>query len=534
MTGHWYLDVAERDTSGKVLAQARAIIWRRNAETVVSHFARSTGAELAPGVKLLVRVHPEFHPQYGFSLHIDAIDPTYTLGELEAKRRQIRARLKSEGLFDGNRNLPPIWDYTRVLVLSPNNAAGLGDFQSEAERLENHGLCRFVYVHSRFQGEQAPAEMIVALRSALEKWEQHTRSQPDAIVIIRGGGPANDLSWLDDYALTRFICNCPIPVLTGIGHERDNTLLDEVAHRRYDTPSKVIAGIEQHICRRAREAKVLFQAIEARAREVAASTHRLTETAQNELRDTAFRQLEFFRRHSYQLYSNVCHRARDNLRDSGDLALKAYADVRMTTQGKAASMATRLPALFTQLNSAAARQLRAAYQDSRKLLDDIQSAARENINMARTELQTELDNLSTHARTSTTQLNRELPALLVHVTLSARHMFKAAQTATERGIEDIEELSRRASETQRHNAASFLQSIAHDAWRLVGEASASSETIVREITSQGPQKTLRRGFVIARDQKGLPLTTAAAARAHDVVELQFLDGSLPARIVQEK
>jgi exodeoxyribonuclease VII large subunit len=534
VTGHWYLDVAERDPFGKVLAQTRAIIWRRNAEIIVSHFARSTGAELAPGVKLLVRVRPEFHPQYGFSLHIDAIDPTYTLGELEARRRQIRTRLKSEGVFQANRSLPPVWDYTRVLVLAPNNAAGLGDFRSEATRLEHHGLCSFVYVHSRFQGEGAPAEMIGALRSALERSKQHTRSQLDAIVIIRGGGSANDLSWLDDYALTSFICNCPIPVLTGIGHERDNTLLDEVAHRRYDTPSKVVAGIEQHIYHRTREAKTLFQAIESRAREVTASTHRLTETARNELRDTAFRQLEFFRRHAYQLYSNVCHRTRDSLRDSAGLALKAFTDVLITTQGKTASVATRLATLFAQLNPAAGRHLRAAYQDSRKLLGDIHSGARENMETARIEVRRELDIVSTQARTRTTELNRQLPALLVHVTLSARHMLKAAQSATERDIKDAEELSWRASKTHRRNIDLSLQSIAHDAWRLVGDSRASSENILREIASQGPQKTLSRGFVIARDQRGLPLTTAAAAHTHDVVELQFSDGSIPARILQEK
>lgn len=259
--GHVYLELTERSPDGGSLAQARGTIWADTANTIVPQFEQATGAVLGPGIKLLVRARPTVHPQYGLSLSIDGIDPEYTLGDLEARKREIREQLKREGLFDLNRQLPAPWDYKAVLVVAPEGAAGLGDFEAEAKRLEQFAVCRFVYAYSRFQGEGAPAEIRTALMDALDNWRSPEHSPPDAVAIIRGGGAVNDLAWLNDYALARCICELDIPVLTGIGHERDNTILDEVAHQRFDTPSKVIAGIEQRIRQRVQEAQAAFELV---------------------------------------------------------------------------------------------------------------------------------------------------------------------------------------------------------------------------------------------------------------------------------
>ena len=136
--GHVYLEVSERDAHGAVLAKARAVIWQSTASAILPAFERATGAQLAPGIKLLVRARPVFKAQYGFSLDIDAIDPEYTLGELEARKRDIRARLQAEGVFAANKQLPPPWDFNAVLVVAPLGGAGLGDFQAEADRLQAH------------------------------------------------------------------------------------------------------------------------------------------------------------------------------------------------------------------------------------------------------------------------------------------------------------------------------------------------------------------------------------------------------------
>lgn len=188
--GHVYLELTERSADGRVVAKAQAAIWSRSAEQIVPEFERATGAILAAGIKLLVRARPVFKPQYGFSLEIDGIDPTYTLGDLEAKKREIRERLQREGLHGQNKALPAPWDYAHVLVVSPQAAAGLGDFAKEANRLARFGLCSFAYVHSRFQGEGAAAE----IRSALLQGLAEHGDVLDAVILIRGGGAVNDLA----------------------------------------------------------------------------------------------------------------------------------------------------------------------------------------------------------------------------------------------------------------------------------------------------------------------------------------------------
>ena len=153
--------------SGTLIAKARAIVWARDVERVLGTFQAATGVRLAAGIKVLVRAKPEFSAQYGLTLHIDAIDPSYTLGDLEAKKRQIREQLKAEGIFDRNRQLPAPWDYRFLLVVSPPRAAGLGDFARDADRLQRHGLCEAVYAHSRFEGEGAAASIRELIEQSL-------------------------------------------------------------------------------------------------------------------------------------------------------------------------------------------------------------------------------------------------------------------------------------------------------------------------------------------------------------------------------
>lgn len=171
--GHVCMGVSERDGQGAVLAKTSAVIWQSTANTILPEFERATGAQLAPGIKLLVRARPVFKPQHGFMLEIDSIDSEYTLGDLKARKREIRERLQLEGVYAANKQLPAPWDFNAVLVVAPESGAGLGDFRAEADRLEQFGICRFVYQMSRFQGEGAAREIANALQSALSDWAGH-------------------------------------------------------------------------------------------------------------------------------------------------------------------------------------------------------------------------------------------------------------------------------------------------------------------------------------------------------------------------
>lgn len=300
--GHVYLELSERNTEGSVLATARASIWANTASKILPAFEQATGASIAPGIKLLVRAKPVFKAQYGFSIEIDAIDPEYTLGDLEARKREIRTRLKQEGIINANQGLPAPWDYNAVLVIAPQGAAGLGDFQAEARRLERLGICRFVYATSRFQGEGASQEIRSVLRQALASW---VGALPDAVVIIRGGGAVNDLAWLNDYDLAKAICQLQLPVLTGIGHERDSTILDEVAHTRFDTPSKVIAGIEQTIQKRVGEARRNFEQLAALAMRTLHQARHASRQLIGDIRHEAYQALGEAQRQAPSLMSEI-------------------------------------------------------------------------------------------------------------------------------------------------------------------------------------------------------------------------------------
>jgi len=324
--GHIYLELTERGLAGDVLAQARAVIWADTADHIVPAFEHATGVVLGAGIKLLLRAKPTYSPQYGMSLVVDAIDPDYTLGDLEAKKREIRARLHSEGLTELNRSLPSPWDYNAVLVVAPQGGAGLGDFQAEAERLQRWGLCRFVIVHSRFQGEGAAAEIRQALLDGVATW-RGLEPTPDAIVVIRGGGAVNDLAWLNDYALARCICELAIPVLTGIGHERDRCVLDEVAHASYDTPSKVIAGIEQLIVQRARDARAHHEAILHVAQQAAHRSGRAIEQSHAQIRANALLALRNAREQASQQFQAIRHDSLLQLEQARHAVPSAMADI---------------------------------------------------------------------------------------------------------------------------------------------------------------------------------------------------------------
>lgn len=236
---HLYLDVVQLE-DGQEVAKARATLWARERYNLEGKFRKATGGGLRSGMKLLLYVTAEFHPQYGFSLHILDLSPEFTVGDQAIKLENIRRMLDAEGLLERNRGLPPPDDFSRVAVISPRAAAGLGDFVREATRLERAGAVEFVYLQATFQGREAAASLMTALSSALLT---HLEAPLDALVIIRGGGAQTDLAWLNDLELARMVARFPVPVITGIGHARDDGILDEIACIRTDTPSKAAAYI---------------------------------------------------------------------------------------------------------------------------------------------------------------------------------------------------------------------------------------------------------------------------------------------------
>lgn len=236
-SGHCYLSLVERDENGGVSrAEFRASIWAAKYRMIDSYFRSSTGSTLQQGMKILARVAINYHPVYGLSLVISDIDPSYTIGEAERERQQTIARLKADGLFELQREFALPIVAQRFAVISSATAAGFEDFIKQLNdspyQIEVELFAAFV------QGEQTERSII----EALSKIEKRAR-QFDAVIIIRGGGSASDLRWFDSYNICAAVASFPLPVLTGIGHEKDVSVTDMVAYHMFKTPTAVAAGL---------------------------------------------------------------------------------------------------------------------------------------------------------------------------------------------------------------------------------------------------------------------------------------------------
>jgi exodeoxyribonuclease VII large subunit len=410
--GHVYLELSERNAEGNLLATARATIWANTASKILPEFERATGASIAPGIKLLVRAKPVFKAQYGFGIEIDAIDPEYTLGDLEARKREIRTRLKQDGVIDANKRLPAPWDFNVVLVIAPQGAAGLGDFQAEAQRLEHFGICRFIYAHSRFQGEGAPQEIRQVLLTAMNNW---SGTPPDAVAIIRGGGAVNDLAWLNDYELAKIVCTLQVPVLTGIGHERDSTILDEVAHTRFDTPSKVIGGIEQVIRKRVSEAKSNFEQLAGLANRAVNAVRAKADQRFSAIQTGATRQVASARRQTTELMNELRLSAMNTLHDARQTSGHLMTEVRHEAHQGLNMVQRQVPALMAEIRTEAANVLNTARTVSATRLEGIRDRTKLDLVRSREGVQLELRDVTNYARralsdakTSSTALFREI------------------------------------------------------------------------------------------------------------------------------
>jgi exodeoxyribonuclease VII large subunit len=234
-SGHCYLELVEKDTANdKILAKARANIWAYSFRLLKPYFETTTRRSLEAGIKILVLAQVEFHEVYGLSLNITDIDPTYTLGDMARQRAEAIARLQADGVFEMNKNLELPIAIQKIAIISSSTAAGYEDFCKHLQENEDGFFFKLKLFSAVMQGEEA-VESIIA---ALEKINSHSE-QYQAVVIIRGGGSQLDLSCFDNYWLASNVAQFPLPVLTGIGHEQDESVTDLVAHTSLKTPTAV-------------------------------------------------------------------------------------------------------------------------------------------------------------------------------------------------------------------------------------------------------------------------------------------------------
>lgn len=233
--GHCYLEFVEKDETGRgFVAKARANIWRNVWQSLRPRFERATGQQMQSGMTVLAKAEVTFHPVFGYALNVLDLDPSYTMGDIARQRQEILNRLREDNVVDDNKALVLPRPLQRIAVISSPTAAGYGDF---CQQIAQSGLAiSLTLFESAMQGTQVEGSILQTLSEIEDRADEF-----DAVVIIRGGGAATDLQGFESYPLAYRVASFCLPILTGIGHERDETVIDLVAHTKLKTPTAVAA-----------------------------------------------------------------------------------------------------------------------------------------------------------------------------------------------------------------------------------------------------------------------------------------------------
>ena len=267
--GHMYLDLVDGKT-----AKMRATCWAGTKELLTAFFESETGQRLQPGLNVLVEAEIQYHPVYGLSLSILGIDPSYTLGDIARQRQQTINQLQKDGLLDAQQLLPLPTLIRRIAVISSPNAAGYEDFKHQLDNSGYHFETQLF--GATMQGEQAPKSILAALEEISNVQYPMSNIQYDCIAIIRGGGATTDLSCFDNYELCAVCAQYEIPIISGIGHTRDISVLDLVAHQALKTPTAVAEWLIHRMDEQAERVRNLFIRLQRTAeRQILIRRHRI-------------------------------------------------------------------------------------------------------------------------------------------------------------------------------------------------------------------------------------------------------------------
>lgn len=286
-TGHCYLEFVQKDVrSNNLVAKARGTIWSNVFRLLKPYFEESTGQAFVSGIKVLVQVTVSFHELYGYSLTVQDIDPTYTLGDMARRRREILKQLEEEGVLLLNKELEMPRLPQRIAVISSPTAAGYGDFCHQLQNNPRGFYFRTELFTALMQGERVEESVLDALDRINSRLDEF-----DVVVIIRGGGATSDLSGFDTYLLAAACAQFPLPIITGIGHERDETVLDSVAHTRVKTPTAAAELLIDYMNDAADELEMLAGRLNEGIRSLLAQEHRKLVLYKNRITSAAYKHI---------------------------------------------------------------------------------------------------------------------------------------------------------------------------------------------------------------------------------------------------
>lgn len=470
------MEFIELDGQGKQVAKANGgcfpSTWRR-----IDDAFRTAGLRLEEGSQVLVRMQAALNPAYGFNVNVLDIDVTFALGDLNARIQAIRKQLQDAGHWDRNRRLPRPADYVRVAVISPSGAAGLGDFRSTADRLATRRLVQFDYYEAPFQTRDAPARIVDILRGIYREGARYC-----AVAIIRGGGASADLAWLIDQKLTEAVCRMNVPVITGIGHERDRNLLDEVSCIACDTPSKVAELISRTVTQAALAGEGAYDAI---------VSHVLQEM------DRAV--------------AGATRMANALDRDARE-ALRVAEGVVVTSM---AALEPDARSLLETVRSDVTACLEDARHGARRMREDAGDAVSSMRRQMEAMLQDSLRSVESGA-------DRAVSGIMARIEGVPR-------SATDDVTRILDEIRRNATQNlnEGSTSASTLAQLAVDlSTRMLDDVAGSLALIMERTDALDPRTVLAAGYAILRDAGGRPLTGVTPVASCEAIRAEMRDGTV--------
>lgn len=304
-SGHAYLSLVE-ERDGLRLASLQAVLWKADYQVLENQISADVPSLLQRGQELVLRVLVDFHPVFGLKLIIKDIDLSFSLGELEKRRQENLKNLEASGRIDTNRNIPEKRVWQRIALISSKEAAALKDFVQHLQINEFDYQFHVKLFPSKVQGKEAPLALIKALQSV-------NQSEYDCIVIVRGGGSSLDLDAFNDLALCFEILNCTIPVLSGIGHESDWTLVDRVSHTSQKTPTAVADYLIDKMVAYERDLNLIYQNVAHRTKDKLHLENKLLQEHENTLKQEPIHLLELKRGYVHQYANGLVRGVTDQL-----------------------------------------------------------------------------------------------------------------------------------------------------------------------------------------------------------------------------
>lgn len=525
------MEFIEVDRGGKQIARVQGGCWSAAWRRIDGEF-RAAGLMLEAGSQVLVKLQSNLHPTFGFQIVVTDVDLTFALGDLNARAQSIRKHLQDTGIWNRNRSLPLPADFVRVSVIAPAGAAGLGDFRSTADRLAGAGLAEFVYHEVPFQTRDAPARIVDVLRGIYRSCSVEATRQC-AVAIIRGGGASADLAWLVDQKLAEAVCRMNVPVMTGIGHERDRNLLDEISCIPCDTPSKVVEHIRSTITRAALDGQRAQEAIQTRAAQIATRHEAAVASVRTEIDRDGMETARLAEASVRSTAIGLQPGARMLLDDTRSAVTSVRTAIDRHARDTVRLAETTVRTTATALEPGA----RALLEGMRTAVDEAaecaRGAARERRELADRAVRNLRASITSSVETTIRPLELGSGKALGEISARLEALHQSASDKVGSVHRDIGEAAERSTSLAGEMVTGLRREAIRDAGRSLDDCQSAIAIVRERAESLDPRTVLAAGYAILRDPMGVPLTGVAAVRGTGLITAEMRDGGIILRNTDE-